>query len=237
MTSFNKSTIPPVLHSRAHPRIGFTLTEIAIVILIIGAIIAAIWIAAAQMHEKSLITQAQSEFGTITQNMTGMLQGGYGVSAAALPCGGPTPPGGCDITGAMINAGMIPQWMVANGVATNPWGGGGVFLRWMSDLPRTYRLSFYAVSMEGCLGLVALVANCTPGQSGCPVNISSDGFSPGVGYVAPVLSMSTTGAPLTIAQMQGICGRNFSPPPPPPVSPPLGPPVVHPNSIEFDFTQ
>jgi hypothetical protein len=207
------------------------------VLVIISGIIAAIWIAAAQVNEKSRITQALSEFGSITQNMTGMLQGGYGVSAAALPCGGPTPPGGCDITAAMINNGKIPQWMVTNGFANNPWGGGGVFLRWMSDLPPTYRLSFYGISMEGCVGLVALVSNCSPGQAGCPVNISSDGFSPAAGYVAPVLTMSTTTALLTSAQIQNLCARNFSPPPPPPISPPLGPPVFHPNSIEFDFTQ
>jgi hypothetical protein len=89
--------------------------------------------------------------------------------------------------------------------------------------------------MEGCLGLVTQVTNCSPGQSGCPVNISSDGFSPAIGYVAPVLSMSTTAAPLTSAQIQTLCNRNISPPPLP--TTPLGVPILHPNSIEFDFTQ
>jgi prepilin-type N-terminal cleavage/methylation domain-containing protein len=210
-------------HRRAGNR-GFTLTEIAIVLGIISIILAAIWVASGQVNEKSRITQAMNEFGAVSQSMTSMFQGGYGTSAT--PCAAP-----CNVTSNMISSGVIPQWMVSGTTGTtamHPWSSTGFFVYWMgTTLPGalpSYRMSYYNVSHDGCLGLIMQTTNCTPNSPGCPFEVSSGGTQPAAtAFAAPTYTQSMTTAAITTAQAETICGKNTYP--------------TGANSVEFDFSQ
>ena len=99
-------------------RSGFTLTEIAIVLGIIGLILAAIWTAAAAVYGNYRVSKASTETLAIVQNFK-ML---YGNGSAQEP-------NGTDITSLAIAAGMFPADMIQPGntaYGIGPWAGSQV---------------------------------------------------------------------------------------------------------------
>ena len=188
---------PPPLSARR--RRGYTLTEVAIVLGVIGVVIAAIWTAAAVVNEKTRLSQALNQTNIVAQNMSSLMQGGYGV----IDPGDQT-----DITAAMITSGVIPQWAVTPGSVTtgqSPWDQAGFHMWWASSNPREYRISFYNVgSNRSCIGLIMALASCPPGQPGCPVRIVTNGIVSG--YTAGGINLLTTQLTSTLAQTW--CNKN-----------------------------
>jgi len=101
---------------------GFTLTELAIVLGIIGTILGAIWVAAAKVYTNQRVNKAVSQVLTVSQGVRA-LYGGKG----AVDSG--------NLTAAMMNFGIFPtdttqacsaaNSVVYDGVnpcAANPWG-------------------------------------------------------------------------------------------------------------------
>jgi prepilin-type N-terminal cleavage/methylation domain-containing protein len=215
----------PALHSRR--RKGFTLTEIAIVLGIISIILAGVWMAAGQVNEKARVTQVQNEMNAVAQNMTSMLQGGYGANIAIVnPCAAaPTP---CNITAPMITAKAIPQWIGTGTSASTPWNPTGFILSWIAANPRTYRISLYNITRNACLELSMQATNCTPGQPGCPVKAWSKGVQPAVGgfNLPGSAAVDLTATPMTSAGAEALCLQNTYP----------GGGAAA-NSLEFDYTQ
>ncbi len=212
-----------MLHScfptRLRQRAGYTLTEVAIVLAVIGVILAGVWTAAGVVNEKTRLSQAVDQANIIAQNMTAFLQSGYGVTNA--------PVNKTDITGIMITSGVIPPWAQTppGGGTTgqNPWDQAGFHIWWVSASPREYRMSFYNIGSErGCIGLLAGLTSCTPGQPGCPVRVLTGGKSNNfTGGGTPTTTQLSTTA------MQGLCDpsvNNYS-------SNGNG----NNNSVEFDF--
>ena len=198
---------------------GFTLTELAIVLGVMGAIIASIWTAASIVNEKSRLTTAINQFQLVTRSLTSLMQGGYGVSGT--PCAAP-----CDVTTQMITAKVIPDWAKTGaGTASNPWNNTGFTIRYISTAPLTFRVSFYGVeSGASCDGLVMAATNCTAGRPGCPVMVRSGGKPPPT-YTDPTVSFNTSTGAMTSTVAHGtICAANDF----------TGGAV---NSVEFDFTQ
>jgi len=194
---------------------GFTLTEIAIVLGVIGLIVGGVWFVAGMVRENARISQAVNQMNLVGQNMTSMLQGGYNPGLGA----------GTDITASMISSQAIPSWATSPSAPTtqavHPWNEGttattGYHLFWMNSNPRTYRMSFYQVTRTGCVGLITQATGCTPGQPGCPIDV----------FVAQsagtAISLTPPASALTTNQIQGLCAQNnYS---------------GGTNSVEFDFT-
>jgi prepilin-type N-terminal cleavage/methylation domain-containing protein len=177
-------------------RKAFTLTELAIVLGVIGIIIGGVWYGAANVQENARLASAETEISTITQNMTSLMQGGYNPGYGA----------GTNITPQMITAKVIPSWATApapNNLTTgsHPWYP-NMLMYWMSASPKTYRLSLYQVSMKGCVGLVNYAMSCTAGQPGCPIDVVV-----AVGAATFSLTTLSTATPMT-TQIQNLCNNN-----------------------------
>ena len=104
--------------SSLHPakQSGFTLTELAIVLGVIGIVLASIWSASAMVSKKMKVNHAIQELQTIVSNIRSIYVGGSHFSQTGSMT---------DITAGMVNAGVFPPEMIVPGQAypSNPWGG------------------------------------------------------------------------------------------------------------------
>ena len=95
---------------------GFTLTEIAIVLGIIGLILGAIWVAAASVYQNQRTAHADTAILQIAQGVRTLY-----ATTSQFAAGG-------DITNDMATAKVIPSDMVAGAAgaytAIDPWAGG-----------------------------------------------------------------------------------------------------------------
>ncbi|MER2520096.1 MAG: type 4 pilus major pilin [Bdellovibrionales bacterium] len=112
-------TLRSCMNSAPHARRGFTLTEIAIVLGIIGLILGAIWAAASAVYNNMRSSRAQQEILTVAQNIRAMYATQSALDTSAT-------------NDTYISAGVFPSDSTvedaagggASGkVAKNPWGG------------------------------------------------------------------------------------------------------------------
>ena len=116
---------------------GFTLTEIAIVLGIIGSILGAIWVAAAHVSQNQKAVKAQREILGIAQAVRAI----YG------PRGSIPEVFGTDISPILINFETVfDADMIVGGGVVSPYGGS------VAVWPRTtnFRVSFYGVTPGQC---------------------------------------------------------------------------------------
>ncbi len=176
-------------------RRGFTLTEMAIVVGIIGLVLGGIWAASAAAYSVLRVNRAHEEIDTIINNMR------------QLYASSPTIPPG-DLTGSAMTAGVFPADMVTpDGLIANPWGagpegvggisvgaGGGwggclmglpngfppnmfqIVLWKMANIDEIQFLSAYIGGANG--DVVCLYADCTNLQNMQPVNIKTTDITP-----------------------------------------------------------
>jgi prepilin-type N-terminal cleavage/methylation domain-containing protein len=129
------------------PNKGFTLTEIAIVLGIIGLILGAIWVAAAGVYTNQKVGKANTEILNIVQAVRGL----YSTNADLG-----TAPTANDLTGTMISAGAVPSDMVSNGTLTDPWGSGATFITWNSN--SSFLVEMTNVPLAACIALISTIA-------------------------------------------------------------------------------
>ena len=103
------------LNHKKHGFRGFTLTELAIVLGVIGLMLSAIWGAASQVYANKKAAKAVHDLVTITQNVRKLYW-----SRGRFNCSTQT-----DITAAMITAGVVPGDMIMPGKTypQSPWNG------------------------------------------------------------------------------------------------------------------
>lgn len=123
-----------MLKPRPKSRSGFTLTELAIVLGVVGAIIAGIWVAASAVRQKNATTEAAREIGYIVnriQSIAAINITNLYVAKDAGCSGGVSVISGNSLT-ANTTAGVFPQEMIsgtdAAPIISSPWGQGDVNL-------------------------------------------------------------------------------------------------------------
>jgi prepilin-type N-terminal cleavage/methylation domain-containing protein len=156
---------------------GFSLTELAIVLGVVGLIVSAIWFAAGNASELQKENNAVSEMQSIVQNINNVMAG-QSFSGNSLT----------DITSSMITAQNIPNGFVDvqnNTTADNPWslgstvGGSYTGLKVWSNpqapVGKTFRISFYEPTYKGCMALLLQGTSCQAGLLGCPIEVWTGG--------------------------------------------------------------
>jgi prepilin-type N-terminal cleavage/methylation domain-containing protein len=140
---------------------GFTLTELAIVLGVIGSILGAIWTAAGRANDSNKTQKAVSETLSIVT--------GYRTLYAQHPV---DVADGTDITCMGVNAGFYPADMLAAGVActtttygsypSTPWGNAASGMYVMMYGYRSWQgvmIQFTTLSQAACNGLANNIAN------------------------------------------------------------------------------
>ncbi len=183
-------------------RCGFTLTEMAIVIGVIGFVLGGIWSAASAVYEKNRINQGFLELKTIFSEVESIY-----ANANFNLTGNP------NFTPTLIAADAIPSWAVidANNAA-NPWSSatgpqGGVSV-W-AQAPKIFIVEFFAVPEDACIALLMHATRCNAGDVGCPMNVAT---AYGTAYVGP--DPATGWQNFSATNAKQLCDLNVYPPVP-----------------------
>lgn len=147
---------------------GYTLTELAIVFGIAGAMLSGLWATASMASQSWSADDAANELETIQDNISQIMTGRQLPNALW----------GANITPRLIASKSIPAGYINQASPTtvdNPWSAGsgpnwsGVVVWGINS--NTYRVSFYKTTQKGCIGLLAAATQCWAGQTGCPKEI------------------------------------------------------------------
>lgn len=191
----------PSLHERKR---GFTLTEIAIVLGIVGLILGAIWVAAAAVYNNLRVSHANTQILQIVQGVRAL----YATSTV-------TGAGNALITDAVACAGAVPSDMITTAcggpaILSSPWAGGntGVISNAVGD---GITISMSGVPKAACTNLIASVAG-TNGDPGLYSAVAVVSAAPAAGDGAVVVGPRVT---KTVAQAAALCAAvtnkvNFS---------------------------
>ena len=135
---------------------GFTLTEIAIVLGIVGLILGAIWVAAAAVYNNLRVSHANTEVLQIAQ------------AVRALYATNNTMPAGADQSPALITAGAMPTDLghlhAAGRVSTN--GRGGSTEVWSNPAGNGFSIIMTNVPTSACINLLVSVVGGPTGDPG-----------------------------------------------------------------------
>jgi prepilin-type N-terminal cleavage/methylation domain-containing protein len=167
---------------RRQRRRGFTLTEIAIVLGIVGLILGAIWVAAAAVYNNLRISHMNTAVLQIVQGTRTL----YATQNQITPG---------DLSSSLIDAKVIPSDLVAAtaGTLVDPWGG-TMFVGGTSD-GLAIAVTINGMTTSGCVGLVSEIAGT---QHDVSLQVSS--------------AVANTDAPATPAMASGAAVTNSTPP-------------------------
>jgi prepilin-type N-terminal cleavage/methylation domain-containing protein len=147
---------------------AFTLTEIAIVLGIIGIILGAIWVAAAAVYSNMRVGAASRELLAMVQGMRALYATSNTVDDKANLPGGSSPT-------TYLHAGIVPSDALDTGVpstavsAVNPWGG-AIYITAAKNIADndSFIVAFNAIPSSACVTLLTSVtgAGRDPGMWG-----------------------------------------------------------------------
>ena len=144
---------------------GFSLIEAAIVLGVVGLVISAIWVAAANMYENYRVTKTASDLALIVTNTNNLIS----IRDAEIILNGNQH---TSITSTIKDSGVVPKdWINGNGSLRNPFGGSFSTELYRSDI--NYYLSM--IPRSSCIKLLMTVsANATKsGTMGFSLSYSS----------------------------------------------------------------
>ncbi|MDE2030031.1 MAG: type II secretion system protein [Alphaproteobacteria bacterium] len=185
------------LQRRTSRERGFTLTEIAIVLGIIGLILGAIWVAAASVYTNQKIGKANTEVMSISQGIRAL----YATTSSTGVADN------TDETKAFCTAGVFPQDMVGDCTTpkiSNPWSvaSNSTTVKTTSisaGAEDAFEITMTNIPQSGCVGLLSAVGGASR-DSGL--------FYLSAGTTAPVYTVGTGSTlPLTPTTAAGLCGN------------------------------
>lgn len=142
-----------LLASRQHAKRGFTLTEIAIVLGIVGLILGAIWVAASAVYNNLRVSRATTELLDIAQNVRAMY-----ATSSTVDSGSNMTVSGAQSAGGLtyVQAGTFPSDMISSGTTIqNPWGGGVAIEAETANVANdAFAVEFDKVPQNACIALV-----------------------------------------------------------------------------------
>ena len=203
-----------MLHiSYQRARRGYTLTELMIVLGVASLIMAAIWTAAGNVSNVQKNNDAVSELQTVVQNILTMRQGQpFGVAVST------------DITLGLMTSGIVPNTYVnAASPASTPWSGSTLKI-WANPTAanaRRFRVTFYKVTLPGCIALLLQGTACQANQSGCPVDVFTNATV--ASAITPAVGTGWSTA-MDVATATNLCGSNTYPG------------TTTTNTVEFDYS-
>lgn len=180
-------------------RRGFTLTEIAIVLGIIGLILGAIWVAASAVYSNLRLSRSQQELLQIAQAVRSMYATQTTIAAAA----------GVDQTASLAPAGVFPSdaAIFAGGAWTvnGPWSGSTISV-WSATnavAGDSFVVEFVNIPNNACINLLPSVtgAGRDPGLTYANGNATGAAITPGNIAASPVA------IPVNSAAAATACGN------------------------------
>lgn len=135
--------------SKAQGQRAFSLIEAAIVLAVVGLVIAAIWVAAVTVQQKRQLNQMVEATLFMNDRINALYKSN-------------PPTADADVTSLMIDAGVVPKDLIQNNIATTPWGlpftietltAGAVQIIWDDDLTGA-KCRQFASQLFGALGHV-----------------------------------------------------------------------------------
>ena len=143
-----------IFHSRTRKTLGFTLTEAAIVLGIVGLILGAIWVAASAVYNNMRINRTSEQILKIVQNIRSLYAGTHSFDGIT---------NGQDITLDLVPAKVFPNDMVkvegANTYVYHAWGNSSetsVIARgWLGSPPR-FSIEYVGAPQDACMKIITL---------------------------------------------------------------------------------
>jgi prepilin-type N-terminal cleavage/methylation domain-containing protein len=188
---------------------GFSLTELAIVLGVMGLILGALWAAASSVYSNNRASKAESEVLTVAQAIRAMYATYSSVDVNAdMPAGfGASTVGHANAT--YLAAGVFPSDMLnaapaAATAAQDPWAGGvAVVSTEVAVANDSFAVEFDKVSQDSCIKILMSIA-------GAGYNSSVYGVSTGAAGTLPIAgggtnTAGTTALPISIITAQGLC--------------------------------
>jgi prepilin-type N-terminal cleavage/methylation domain-containing protein len=180
--------------SPLNPRKGFTLTEIAIVLGIIGMVLGAIWVAASGAYNSHRATKANGELMSIVQNVRGFYQTSTTVDTSGNADMALSPTDAMHYT--YIQAHVFPNDMVTadNKAAYDPWNGGvAIAEARINNSGDGFYVYFDLLPPAGCAAM--LLANTGNAQDS-----SLQAIGVGPSGRAPIVTYTSLPIPASVAQ-------------------------------------
>ena len=183
-------------------RRGFTLTELAIVLGVIGTILSAVWVAAGKVNASN---RTQKAAGQVLQIINGYrsLYGAHGIDV-----------GGCfssDVTCTGAIAGYFPSDMTAESTCSTgngstypqtPWGGSSYVSVTTCQSNNTILIAYTNLSQAACISLANAILGAT--------DLTYESIYNGSGWTSQWLPPYSGNTAWTSSQISSYCGANVS---------------------------
>ncbi len=178
---------------------GFTLTEIAIVLGIVGLILGAIWVAAAAVYTNMRISNSNRHLLVITQNVRSL----FATSTITGSADGV-------ITTSLIPAGVFPTDLASatSTIVNSAWSGAtiDVYSATITQTGDAFQVQFEGIPPQGCINLLTAATGSgrDPGMVGAGGSASA-----ATDALTTLNNLTLSNQSLAAASAATQCGRGY----------------------------